>query len=59
MLAIDMQISLDQALSFHINPVNERWTPPHLRYLKLNVDGGFLDGRGSFEGILQDDQGCW
>ena len=55
----DSLISANQLEGFSIDPVNSRWTVPPLGYRKLNVDGGFRDGRGVFGGVLRDKTGAW
>ena len=58
-LSTDIQISLDKFGLLSIDPVNHCWTKPPPGYLKLNVDGSFLDGHASFGGILRDNDGTW
>lgn len=36
-----------------------RWTDPPPRYLKLNVDGGFRDGHGTYNGLHRNEKGYW
>lgn len=56
---MDIQIATKEFSIFYCDPVNGKWSPPLSGYLKLNVYGSFKDGRGSFGGILRDNDGNW
>lgn len=45
----------DMQLRCKIDHVNNRWTRPPSRYMELNIDGSFRDGRGTYGGILRDE----
>lgn len=56
-LVPNLKISSNQFNFFNIDPVNGCWCKPPPGYLKLYIDGGFNEGKGTFGGILCDDQG--
>lgn len=43
----------------YFGPVNGKWFKPPPGYLKLNVDGCFCDGKGTYEGVLRDEEWKW
>ena len=49
----DMQVSHKQFTSFNLDPVNGRWIKPPPGYMMLNVDGGFRNRQGTYEGVLR------
>lgn len=55
----DLSISMEQFHGFNLDPVNGRWCKPPPGYIKLNVDGGFRDGIGTYGGVLRDNKGVW
>ena len=57
--AMDMQISWQQVQHYSIDPINGHGSKPPPEYLKLNVDGGFLDGQGTFGDLLRIEDGIW
>ena len=57
-LTMDLQIQEGQCPTLG-DPLNGLWVKPPPSYLKLNVDGGFRDGKAVYCGVLRDDMGQW
>lgn len=58
-LAMDMTVTINQFRVYTFDPINSRWSPPVPGFFKLNVNGGFRDGRNFYGGVLRNNQGHW
>ena len=57
--AMDMRLQNNMFLTLNVDPVNGHWSRPPPGYVKLNVDGSYRDGCGTYGGILRDEDGNW